>query len=207
VIKAHTSLASRRARSNEEYRKSLETIDKAADAMAVVVQDLLTLANGDAGLLGRDRVDVSLIYLLNSARDLTQHTGRDLINLDGIDDYIRVNGNPNELIRVFRNLFDNAVRHTPLSGAIIVTAELSGCKAIVRVADTGEGIASDHLSRVCERFYRADSGRTREQGGAGLGLAICKSIVELHDGKLEIESVAGQGTTVSITLTAPGAVR
>lgn len=100
------------------------------------------------------------------------------------------------LYRLFSNLLDNALRHTPPSGTIALEAELEGQVVIVTVSDTGEGIAPEHLPHITERFYRSDAARTRELGGNGLGLAICKNIVEMHGGTLRIESVLGQGTKV-----------
>jgi two-component system OmpR family sensor kinase len=72
---------------------------------------------------------------------------------------------------------------------------------VLSVTDTGEGIASEHLPHLCERFYRVDASRTRGNGGAGIGLAICWSIVEAHGGSMQIESILGKGTAVRIVLT------
>src|SRR5262249_30402983 len=104
------------------------------------------------------------------------------------------------LSRVFANLLENAIRHTPAEGAITICARATDDAVVVRVRDTGEGIPPEHLPHVCERFYRVDAARTRKSGGTGLGLAICQSIVQAHGGSLTIESEVGEGTVVTVTL-------
>jgi signal transduction histidine kinase len=96
------------------------------------------------------------------------------------------------------NLLMNAVQHSAQGAEVCVSvfASTAGDLAELRVADAGEGIASENLAHVFERFYREDRSRSRETGGAGLGLAICKSIVESAEGVITIESTPGSGTTV-----------
>src|SRR5262249_558470 len=110
---------------------------------------------------------------------------------------------PDHLFRLFGNLLQNAVRHTSQTGSITVSADEEEDGVVVRVRDTGEGIPPEHLPHVCERFYRVDAARTRRRGGTGLGLAICQSIVEAHDGSLTLESIVGEGTTVTVWLPGP----
>ena len=113
---------------------------------------------------------------------------------------LQIWGDANQLSRLLVNLINNALRHTPSDGRITLTAERKSTSIVITVTDTGEGIAAEHLPHLGERFYRVDSARARQQGGAGLGLAICKSIVEAHNGKMSIDSIAEQGTTVTIEL-------
>ena len=89
---------------------------------------------------------------------------------------------------------------TPADGKIVISGLVQDDSLILIVADTGEGIAPEHLPHLFERFYRVDSARTRESGGTGLGLAICKSIAEAHGGTIEIESCPGKGTTVTVRI-------
>jgi signal transduction histidine kinase len=120
------------------------------------------------------------------------------------DRELAVRGSMESLVRLLTNLIENAIRHTPADGQI----RLSACEAgdsetpgvVITVADTREGIPSEHLPHVCERFYRVDAARSRDQGGAGLGLAIARSITQAHGGTLAIESEVGRGTTVRVTL-------
>jgi len=101
------------------------------------------------------------------------------------------------LRQVLTNLMDNSLRYTPAGGRITcLTRRLDGGVA-VSIRDNGAGITREHLPRIFERFYRADSSRSREEGGTGLGLAIVKHLVEAHGGRVSAESERGSGTTVT----------
>ena len=112
-------------------------------------------------------------------------------------------GAAGELRSAAANLINNAVRYTPGGGRIDVRWQrLEGGRASLSVADTGPGIAPEHLPRLTERFYRVDRGRSRETGGTGLGLAIAKHVAQRHGGELRIDSRLGQGSTFSLVLPA-----
>jgi signal transduction histidine kinase len=169
--------------------------------MSKLVQDLLMLARADEGQLGRDPVALPVREILERARSQVLRPGSAPVMLDGsADPALSVRGNQGELIRLFSNLLENAVRYTAPSGQICVTAERAGAETRIRVADTGIGIAAEHLTHLGERFYRADAARTRQDGGTGLGLAISRSIVEAHGGSLTFQSQVNQGTVVCVTL-------
>jgi signal transduction histidine kinase len=102
--------------------------------------------------------------------------------------------------RVLYNLIHNAIRHTPADGSISVRALDAGRAVEVQVADTGEGITAQDLPRVFERSYRSEKSRSRQSGGAGLGLSIAKGIVEAHGGHIWVNSKPGQGSVFSFTL-------
>lgn len=104
------------------------------------------------------------------------------------------------LRRLFLILIDNAVKYTPSGGSVSVSASQTNDTIVVTVADTGIGIPFDDLPHIFERFYRVDKARSREQGGAGLGLSIGRWIVETHGGKISIESEASRGTMVRVCL-------
>lgn len=105
------------------------------------------------------------------------------------------------LSQVLGNLLENALRHTPSGGSVDVSCVRDGERLSVAVADTGEGIAPEHLPRLFERFYRADAARDREHGGAGLGLAIAKALVEAHGGSISVASAGlGAGATFTVDL-------
>ena len=98
---------------------------------------------------------------------------------------------------VLTNLFDNSLRYTPAGGRIICSTRRDDGWIALSVRDTGSGIGHEHLGRIFERFYRADTSRSREEGGTGLGLAIVKHLVEAHGGRVYAESERGRGTTVT----------
>src|SRR6202011_3713818 len=102
--------------------------------------------------------------------------------------------------QVLRNLLANALAHTPAGGSITVSAHSAGDQLTVRVVDTGPGISAEHVPNLFERFYRVDSSRARATGGAGIGLAVVKQLVEAHGGMVGVRSVVGAGTTFSFTL-------
>ncbi len=105
------------------------------------------------------------------------------------------------------NLLDNAVRFTPPGGHVVVRATRHNGNCEVRVEDTGSGIAPEHLPRLFERFYRVNPARSRDDGGTGIGLAIARSVVEAHGGRIRAESEVGKGSvfTFELPVAAPAA--
>ncbi len=106
------------------------------------------------------------------------------------------------MMQVLQNLLVNALRHTPAGGAVTVSVETGAAEAVVSVQDTGDGIDAVHLAHVFDRFYRTDQARNRDAGGAGLGLAIVRALVEAHGGRVAVYS-AGRGLGSTFTLTLP----
>lgn len=128
-----------------------------------------------------------------------------------LDTYVSQSGrlwaDGQRLAQVLGNLLDNALRHTPAGGRVILTAAGDGSDVTFTVADDGDGIAAEHLPHVFERFYRADSARDRRRGGSGIGLAIAKALTEAHDGHIRADSLGpGHGTTFTVTVPASTAV-
>ncbi|WP_395308852.1 HAMP domain-containing sensor histidine kinase [Mycobacterium sp. AMU20-3851] len=115
-------------------------------------------------------------------------------------------GDEQRLAQVLGNLIDNALLHTPAGGTVELTCAHHGEHVILTVADDGEGIAEEHLPRIFDRFYRADAARDRGHGGAGLGLAIAKALVEAHSGTIAVSS-AGPGHGATFTVELPVASR
>jgi signal transduction histidine kinase len=208
IIKANTTLVLRGERPSADYIRSLKSIDRAADTMGGIVQDLLLLARSDGGQLGQNSEITPVSELIARATEVVRSSQAPSTSLgtappvrvDVADASLSVIGNPDELTRMFSNIVENAARHTPPDGQILIHAIGQDGHVQVKVEDTGEGIPPEHLPHVCERFYRADDARARDRGGTGLGLAICKSIAEAHKGSLEIRSAPGEGTTVLIRL-------
>lgn len=111
---------------------------------------------------------------------------------------------PERLGQILTNLLDNALRHTPSGGSAIVSARATDDDVVISVSDTGEGIPPEHLVRLFDRFYRVDGARDRVHGGAGIGLAIAKALVDGHGGRIKAAS-EGPGTGSTFTLSLPRA--
>jgi len=181
----------------EVMRQAIKTMYSQAKRMERLVTDLLALSQleTESSLPGNIEVKVAALLagLVESARILSGDAKHN-IELDA-DESINLVGNQSELHSVFANLINNAVRYTPPGGVIKVSWEAAGKDALFSVTDTGPGIAPQHIPRLTERFYRVDVDRSRETGGTGLGLAIVKHVLDRHDGKLNIVSELGKGST------------
>jgi signal transduction histidine kinase len=122
------------------------------------------------------------------------------LSQDVPDDLPAVFADAERLHQVLFNLLDNAVRFTPEGGRVRVTASGHNGSVDVAVSDTGPGIDAEHLPRLFERFYRVDTARSRDEGGTGIGLAIARSVVEAHGGRIWAESEPGTGSTFTFEL-------
>jgi signal transduction histidine kinase len=111
---------------------------------------------------------------------------------------VNVEGDRARLKQIVVNLVDNSIKYTPEGGAITLRVAAQADEALLEVADTGIGIPADALPHVFERFFRVDKARSRELGGAGLGLSIVKSICTAHGGRVDVESVVGRGSRVRV---------
>jgi heavy metal sensor kinase len=201
VIRAVASQKLMRRRSAEEYEEALRQIDEAAGYMSKLAAHLLTLARADAGqvLLEQERLDLTEL-LEHVAGQVGEASGRSIpVHAPGA---VSVLGDPMRLTELFLNLLENAAKHTPPDGTVEVRVGSDGSNVTVEVRDTGVGIPPEHLPHVFERFYRVDTARAREEGGAGLGLAIARWIADLHGGGIRAESESGRGTTMTVTLPA-----
>lgn len=196
VIRSHAEVALRQPRPAEEYAAVLEAVLAGTTRVEGVLEGLLLLARADAGgQAGREPV-----ALLGLAEEVVAELPEDgpAVRVGGDD--VHVFADPVQIELVLRNLLSNAVRHTPPAGEVRVHVALAGDDALLEVADTGEGIPQDALPHVFERFFRADDARSRDRGGAGLGLSIVRTVVERHGGTVTIESEPGRGTTVRVRL-------
>lgn len=119
-----------------------------------------------------------------------------------LESRLTVRGDETRIYQVLNNIVKNALNHTPDGGKILLSVWAEGKKVLVSVSDTGSGISAEHLPFVFDRFYRADRSRSRDKGGAGLGLAISKAIIEAHDGRISVVStgIPGEGTIFTIQL-------
>lgn len=168
-----------------------------AQRMKSLVEDLLTLANLEANSLPAAtngvNVETLMALLRNDAEALSK--GKHSFSFKVLDPSFLL-GDEREILSAFSNLVSNAIRYTPDTGAIDITWRLNADgQGEFSVTDSGPGIASEHISRLTERFYRVDRSRSRDTGGTGLGLAIVKHIASRHQAQLIIESTPGKGST------------
>ena len=185
-------------------RPYLETIIRNTDRLVSLVQDLLTLSELEEHGIELQLEDVDLKEIAGQMLRLFEKRARDKgieLKLSAPDANYSLRADRFKLEQVFINLLDNAVKYTD-KGEVELTLARENGKAVIRVRDTGAGIAPEHLPRLFERFYVVDKGRSRQLGGTGLGLSIVKHIVLLHSGEISVESTPGAGTTFRITLPA-----
>lgn len=186
----------------ENLRHYFDLMEEQSGRMRRLVEDLLTLSQLESsqGLAQEMDIDMPSLLetLLNEAQGLSG--GRHKIELVKVDPAVRLHGNLEELRSAFGNLISNAIRYTPQGGNISIKLESRNGEAVFSVHDTGIGIDPQHIPRLTERFYRVDRSRSRETGGTGLGLSIVKHILTRHQGKLEIQSEPGHGSTFSAVL-------
>ncbi len=188
--------------SAEYYRATLAGVREQAQRLTRLANDLLLLARTDAHQpLGTvERIDLgSLLPAIVDQVEPLARAQAQTISVAPIPS-LRVQGDEDQLIRMIMNLLDNAIRYTPAGGRIALSCAGQGNTIVIRVQDTGPGIAAEHLPRVFDRFYRIDRGRSRAQGGSGLGLAIAQSIAQAHGGRITVESVVGQGSSFTVIL-------
>ncbi|MBE7552236.1 MAG: HAMP domain-containing protein [Anaerolineales bacterium] len=170
-----------------------------------LINDLFELSQLETGQVQLALEAVNLNDLLSDVLESMQaQAGAKGVSLKGIfyEDLPIIKGEMNKLQRVITNLVQNAIRHTPTGGSISLETQVAPDGVQVEVVDTGEGIASEDLPHIFEQFFRGEKSRSRETGGAGLGLAIAKRIVEAHHGRIWVESQVGQGTRFSFILPA-----
>ena len=202
ISEAQTALS--RERSAAEYRDSLQTCLATAQQMRTLAQSLLELARYDAGQERMKHEPVDLAEQARVCADLI----RPLANERGIE--VRCDlapavttGDPVRLNQVITNLLTNALHYNLGRGAIHLATRDEGSNALLSVADSGAGIAPEDLPHVFERFYRSDKARSSSTGRTGLGLAICKAIVDSHGGSIVANSKMGEGASFQMRLPKP----
>ncbi|MEZ4641090.1 MAG: HAMP domain-containing sensor histidine kinase, partial [Caldilineaceae bacterium] len=168
-----------------------------------LIEDLRLLSLADAGELSLNRQTLTPYSVLE--RSVIAHAVRALdksidLRLDAPSDLPELSADPERLAQVFGNLVSNAIRHTPHNGQIVLSATHAADEVQLHVTDTGAGIAAEDLPFIFDRFYRADSSRTQMTGESGLGLAIARSLVEAHGGRISVDSTVGVGTTFTVAL-------
>lgn len=185
----------------EDAQRFLRLMADQARRMNRLVEDLLTLSRleSDSRPQREEVVDVPALVVTLAAEGRALSGGRHVIEVGEIAD-CKVRGSVDELRSAMGNLVSNAIRYTPEGGHIRISWSAREKDACLAVTDTGIGIAPEHIPRLTERFYRVDRGRSTATGGTGLGLAIVKHALARHQGRLNIQSVLGRGSTFSACL-------
>jgi heavy metal sensor kinase len=204
ALKGRIDVTLSRSRTNAEYESTLQDLEHEVDRLIRLSTDLLFLARLDQRRLpwqpGRVEFSHLLQAIVEQVEPLAESKGLTLVA--EIPPDISIHGDADHLIRLFLNLLANAVRYTPSGGRVAVLAQDTRGRVRVSISDSGPGISPEHLPHLFERFYRTESARSREDGGAGLGLAIAYEIARWHGGTLEVESAPGHGTTFRVQLPA-----
>ncbi len=192
----------RQERSKTEYRNGLTSIVEDAEKLQKIVEDLLFFAKIDSQNFVRSLSPLALHEIFLEVFEEIQPLANAKKLVFGFTeiDVVTMNGNPGLLKRLLSNLMANALYYTPSGGEITLSLredrQTNQVMSIVR--DTGIGIPTESLPYIFDRFYRVDRARSHQTGGSGLGLAIVKKIVDIHGGKIFVQSTVGQGTTVSV---------
>ncbi len=202
IMKGNIEIALRRERGPEEYRQVLRSSLEDIDRMEYLLKDLMFLARTDANEL---LVDLAPVLLDDVIREvyaglipMSREKGIKLKMTINHPEGSLIEGDFDRLRQLFTNLVVNALRYTPEGGSVEIALRNIAGVSEVTVTDTGIGIPEAELPKIFERFYRVDKARARESGGTGLGLCICKWIVNTHNGEITIDSREGEGTKVTV---------
>lgn len=202
VIRNEAEVALRSPRSLDEYCHVIGDMLEETNRLTGIADQLLFLCRNDAGLnlpVREDvRGDVLLAEVVGNMQLVAEEKGVFLTLAENPP--IQMSSDSRQFRRVFYNLLDNAIKYTGSDGRVTVKGAVAADRWLVSVSDTGPGIAPEHLPRIFDRFYRVDPSRTGDGDGAGLGLAICRSIINGLRGRIAVESTVGQGTTLLVEL-------
>ena len=187
----------------QAVKRYLQIAQRDVRSLSFLIDDLFQMAQLDAGGLQLDLTPGSLSDLISDTLEsFSALAAAQGLTLEGSaePDVDPVRMDTPRIGRVLNNLVGNALRHTPAGGRVEVRARRNGAQVEVVVADTGEGIRPEDLPHVFERFYRGEKSRSRATGGAGLGLAIARGIIQAHGGEIRLESSPSTGTRFTFSL-------
>ncbi|MEZ4865245.1 MAG: ATP-binding protein [Caldilineaceae bacterium] len=201
MLKTQLSLARSRPREVSTLQEMMADMEGDVDRMTRLIEQMLMLAVMEQGE-ALPSAPVALTPLLTQvvAQLAPVAAAKGVILQYDLSATTPLQGDGHSLGQVFTNLLENAIKYTPTGGQVTLCAAQEDGQIRVTVIDSGIGIAAEHLPHLFKRFYRADPARTRESGGFGLGLAISRAIVQLHGGQIDVQSIAGQGATFTVSL-------
>jgi len=200
VILTQAQMALSRERDAAGYKQTVEACQRAAQRMRKLIESLLELARFDAGQEVLKRMEFNFAKTVSDAVELVQTLVEEKsVKIISEVSPLKISGDAERLAQVITNLLTNAIQYNRPDGEVRVELRSENGLAVLKISDTGQGIAPEDLPRVFERFYRADKSRTGA-GNAGLGLSICKAIIEAHGGTIEVASQENVGTTFTVRL-------
>jgi len=194
--------------SEGNVRNTLQTVSRQNQRLSQIVSDLMILSRLDRQLSGvKTDANTELVILNDLVSDIAEEFAALAISANlrlntqiDTSQNLTVIGNSEQLYRLVSNLVINAIKYTPGSGEVNIILESERNEALIRIRDTGIGIAPPEQKKIFDRFYRVNSDRSRQTGGSGLGLAIAMAIAQAHQGTIEVISELGIGSTFTVRL-------
>ena len=186
-----------------QFAQALETIERNARSQSQLIDDLLDVSRIVTGKLEVEFSTVDLSSVVEAALESVHPalTAKEIDLETFVEPGLRVSGDAHRMQQIFWNLFTNAIKFTPKGGHVRIATEKHDSEVSIKIADTGIGISPEFLPYIFDRFRQADGSTTRAQGGLGLGLAIVRHLVDVHHGRVEVESAgAKQGATFTVSL-------
>jgi len=201
AMKGEAEVLLSRGRTGEEYQEGLAHFVEQFDRLNQMIDNLILLSKFDSTEVALRMVPLRLDLLVKDIANLFEVLAeqKKLAFSVNILQEVTVLGDKTRLQQLFTNLIDNAIKYT-LEGSIRITLGRNGETAEVKITDTGIGIPEEEQKNIFKRFYRVDKSRSKETGGAGLGLSIAEWIAQAHHGKIEVQSGLGEGSTLTVTL-------
>ena len=206
ILRGELEAAAQQQQITPELRETLGSALEETERLSGIVESLMAISRLDAG---EARVELAHFDLAELTSGTTEQMrllaeDKDIALRCEAERQVRVEGDRARLKQVIVNLVDNAIKYTPAGGLVGVKVHASNGRAVIEVNDNGVGIPPEALPHIFERFYRVDKARSRQMGGAGLGLSIVKAIVTAHGGQVKVESVEGGGSRFLVELPVAG---
>jgi signal transduction histidine kinase len=206
VLRGELEAASGQPEVAPHLRETIESALEETERLSRIVESLMAISRLDAG---EARMEHDVLDLAELAANTTEQMrllaeDKEIALRCESEEPVGVEGDRARLKQVIVNLVDNAIKYTPAGGLVGVKVRASNGRAMLEVNDNGVGIPAEALPHIFERFYRVDKARSRQMGGAGLGLSIIKAIVTAHGGQVRVESVEGRGSRFLVELPVAG---
>jgi heavy metal sensor kinase len=205
ILRGELEAASVQPEIAPDLRETIESAQEETERLSRIVESLMAISRLDAG---EARMECDALDLAELAASTTEQMrllaeDKEIALRCESEELVSIEGDRARLKQVIVNLVDNAIKYTPAGGLVGVKVCASNGRALLEVNDNGVGIPPEALPHIFERFYRVDKARSRQMGGAGLGLSIIKAIITAHGGQVRVESVEGRGSRFLVEL--PGA--